>query len=62
MILAVTFPGAMAAKRPCIMLDSALIGPQLVSPSARRPTSISGIERTIATIDIQIGKPKTACW
>src|SRR5438552_19128881 len=30
------------------MLDRVLIGPQLVSPSTRIPTSISGIENTIA--------------
>src|SRR6187549_4041485 len=54
-MLAVTWPGAITANRPCIMLDSALIGPQLVSPRTRRPTSISGIDSTIAASVIQIG-------
>ena len=39
------------------MFDSALIGPQLVSPSTRRPTSISGTDSTIAASVIQIGMP-----
>src|SRR5215831_5369031 len=43
-----TFPGEMKAKMACIMFDMALMGPQLVSPNTRRPTSISGSDRTIA--------------
>ena len=51
-------PGASAPKMPCVMLVSALIGPQLVSPSTRMPTSIKGIDSTIATAVSQKGIPK----
>src|SRR3954467_14972070 len=54
-MFAATLPGASAANTPCIMFDSALIGPQLVSPSTRRPTSMSGSDKTIAAIVIQTG-------
>jgi hypothetical protein len=57
-MFATTLPGATAANRPCIMFESALIGPQLVSPSTRSPTSISGIDRSIATTVIQTGIPR----
>ena len=57
-MLALMLPGAIAAKRPCIRFDSDEIGPQFVSPSARRPTSMSGSEVTIITSVIQIGMPK----
>ena len=54
-MLAATLPGASAANTPCIMFDSALIGPQLVSPSTRRPTSMSGSDRRIAATVIHTG-------
>jgi len=43
------------------MLESALIGPQLVSPNTRRPTSMSGSERMIAAIAIHTGMPSDHC-
>jgi len=43
-----TLPGEMKAKTACIIFDIALIGPQLVSPSTRKPTSINGSERRSA--------------
>src|SRR5262249_61329132 len=43
-----TFPGEMNAKIACIMFDIALMGPQFVSPSTRRPTNISGKDKMIA--------------
>jgi len=43
-----TLPGEMKAKTACIMFDMALMGPQFVSPNTRRPTSISGSDKTIA--------------
>ena len=44
------------------MFDSALIGPQFVSPSTRRPTSISGSDSTIASSVIHTGmSSSTAC-
>src|SRR5678815_188756 len=54
-MFAVTLPGAIAANSPCIMFDTALIGPQLVSPSTRSPTSISGSDSTIAASVIHTG-------
>ena len=61
-MLALTLPGAIAAKRPCETLESAPIGPQLVSPSARRPTSISGSAEKMAISVIHTGRPKNAYW
>ena len=52
-------PGAIAPKIACIMFDSGLIGPQFVSPSTRRPTSISGSDSRIAMIVSQIVEPET---
>src|SRR5262249_19282288 len=46
-----TLPGEMNAKIACIMFDIALIGPQLVSPNTRSPTSINGSENKIAISD-----------
>src|ERR1041385_5257490 len=61
-MLAATLPGAIAANTPCIMLETALIGPQLVSPSTRRPTSMSGSDRMMAATVIQTGmSSSTAC-
>src|SRR4029078_11820024 len=61
-MLAATLPGAINANTPCIMFDTALIGPQLVSPSTRSPTSMSGSDSTIAVIVIHTGMPSsTAC-
>src|SRR5712691_12311379 len=57
-----TFPGEMKAKMACIMLDIALIGPQLVSPSTRRPTSIRGSDRRTAMEESQIGIPMLKYW
>ena len=54
-MLAAMWPVATAANRPCIMFDSALIGPHEVSPRTRRPTSISGNDSRIATIVIHTG-------
>ena len=46
----------------CIMFERALIGPQLVSPSTRRPTSMRTIEKIIATTVIHTGWPRiTRC-
>src|SRR3954470_20729649 len=56
-MLARTLPGAIAANTPCIMFDTALIGAQLVSPSTRRLTSMSGSDSTIAETVIH-----TAMW
>src|SRR6184192_3162269 len=52
-----TLPGEINAKIACIMFDIALIGPQLVSPNTRRPTSISGKDNTIAMNESQTGMP-----
>src|SRR5258708_1594266 len=43
-----TLPGEMKAKIACIMFDIALMGPQFVSPSTRKPTSISGSDKRMA--------------
>src|ERR1700752_5546651 len=43
-----TLPGEMKAKIACIIFDMALMGPQLVSPKTREPTSISGRDQMIA--------------
>src|SRR5205809_7871063 len=56
-ILTGTLPGEIKAKMACIMLDMALIGPQLVSPKTRKPTSINGRERMIAMNDSHTGIP-----
>src|SRR5258705_7367129 len=55
-------PGAMKAKMACIMFDSALMGPQFVSPNTRRPTSISGSDSRIAISDSHNGIPMLKYW
>src|SRR3954471_5169151 len=56
-MLAVMCPGASSANTACIMLPIVEIGPQLVSPSTRSDTSMSGIESTIATTVCQGAMP-----
>src|SRR5215468_5774204 len=61
-MLAAMLPGASTANTPCIMFDTALIGPQLVSPSTRSPTSINGSDSKIAATVIHTGmSSSTAC-
>ena len=57
-MLAVRLPGASAPKMACIMFVSWLIGPQFVSPSTRRPTSISGSDSRMATAVSQMAMPR----
>src|SRR3954470_1964470 len=54
-MLAAMLPGATTANMPCIMFDTALIGAQLVSPSTRSVTSMSGSDSTIAVTVIHTG-------
>src|SRR5262245_52967661 len=60
--LDVRLPGTTNAKAACIMLVTWLIGPQLVSPSTRRPTSMSGTDSTIATAVNHGSRSKNAYW
>ena len=57
MALIIGLPGAMTAKMPCMTLESWPIGPQLVSPSALRPTSIRTMARTTQIRVIHTGMP-----
>src|ERR1043165_5957097 len=52
-----TLPGEMKAKIACIMFDIALIGPQFVSPSTRKPTNINGKDKMIAINERYMGMP-----
>ena len=54
----VMLPGASAANSACITFVSWLIGPQLVSPSTRRPTSISGADSAAEIKLSHSGMPK----
>jgi hypothetical protein len=57
-MLTIRFPGERAAKSACIMFEIWLIGPQLVSPRTRRPTSMSGSASTTETRVSQTATPK----
>src|SRR6266853_1555205 len=57
-----TLPGEMKAKIACIMFDIALMGPQFVSPSTRKPTSMSGSDRRMAMKESHIGMPMLKYW
>src|SRR5258707_2158432 len=61
-ILTGTLPGEMNAKTACIIFDIALIGPQFVSPSTRKPTSISGRDSNIAMNERYTGIPMLKYW
>jgi hypothetical protein len=60
--LAPRSPGARPAKIACIEFVSWLIGPQLVSPRTRRPTSMSGTDSTTAIKVSHSGRSKNAYW
>src|SRR6185295_1512712 len=57
-----TLPGEMNANTACIMLDKALIGPQLVSPNTRKPTNIKGRVSRMAMKDRYTGIPMLKYW